>query len=111
MTYEISALIAQSKDLAEILAGAYGYLSAQLDEYLHTDNLSQDTLHADFHRLQHEVTKGMQRVFQEKGITMAEAAAGVRETAWALDLPNEEVSNVVSRALKMVYPATRVTET
>ena len=110
MTYEISALIAQSHDTAEVLAGAYGYLSAALDEYLHSDNVAQDTLHADFHRLQHEVTEGLQRIFAEKGITMADTALGVRQAGWALDLPAEEVSKAVRRALKMVYPATPVIE-
>lgn len=111
MTYEISALIAQSHDVAEICAGAFGYLSAAVDEYLHTDDRSQDALHADFHRLQHEVTKGLQRVFDEKGVTMAEMASGVRQAAWALDLPNEHVDYVVRKALKLVYPVDPVTET
>lgn len=110
MTYEISALMGQSKDVAEICAGAYGYLSAAVDEYLHADTVSQDELHADFHRLQHEVTKGLQRVFAQHDINMADAAAGIRQTAWALDLPNEAVDGVVRRALKMIYPTTEVTE-
>ena len=111
MTYEISALIAQSTSLAEILSGAYGYLSAAVDEYLHTDNVHVDTLHADFHRLQNEVTKGLQLHFEREGVTLAEAARGIGQVAKAMDLPPEHVDKVVHQALKLVWPTTPVTET
>ena len=110
MTYEISTLIAQSHDVAEICAGAFGYLSAAVDEYLHSDDVSQDTLHADFHRLQNEVTKGLQRVFHERNLTMHDVAMGSGEAATALGLPPEHVKEVVRKALKLVFPLEPVTE-
>lgn len=110
MTYEIDVLIKQSKSVAEICAGAFGYLSAAVDEYLHSDSRDKDALHVDFHRLQHEVTKGLQQHFDQQGLSMAEVALGVRQSAWALDLPNEHVDYVVRKALKLIYPVDPVTE-
>lgn len=109
MTHEIDVLTSQAPDLASLLAGAYGYLSAAVDEYLHSDNVDTDEFHADFHRLQHEITKAMQRMFAEKGITLTVLADGVRDVADALDLPNEEVEKVVRRALSYVFPTGGVT--
>lgn len=111
MTYEIAALIKHSSSVAEILSGSYGYLSAAVDEYLHSDNVTLEAFTADFHRLQNEVTKGLQDHFNQSGVTMAEMAHGVRNAARALDLPEDHVDVVVRRALRLVYPVEPVTET
>lgn len=104
MTYEISALIAQSTSVAEICAGAYGYLSAAMDAYLHADDITLDALHADFHRIQHEVTKGISRLFNEQSITLHDMAEGVGETARQLGLSEDQVQDVVRKAVKLTFP-------
>lgn len=110
MSYEIAALIKHSNSVAEICAGAFGYLSAATDEYLHSDNVTLEAFHQDFHRLQTEVSAGLQHHFESQGTNMADAAHGVRNSARALGLPEEHVDVVVRKALKLIYPNSDVIE-
>lgn len=111
MTGEIRRLVSASATVAEICTGAYGYLSSAVDNFLHSEGGDQDELHRQFHELQVEVTRGLQRVFDEKGMSLSEVASAVREVSEAADIPPGEVDVVVRKALKLVYPPTPVTET
>lgn len=110
MDVTLAQLLGRSTSVAEILTGAYGYLSAAVDNYLHSDAVTTEMLKAEFEELQAATTEALQRHFNNGGMSMHDFALGIAESAEKFDLTPIETHRVVRQALDVVFPITPVTK-
>lgn len=110
MDVTLAQLLARSTSVAEILSGAYGYLSASVDNYLHSDTVTTEMLARDFQALQVAITDTLQNHFNTSGITMHDFAMAVGESAGRFELTEDETQRVVRKALDVVFPIRPVTK-
>lgn len=96
--------------LGELMTGAYGYLSAIVDEYLHSPEIGSVNLREQFMSLQIEVAHGVQRIISTSGFQPHELIDGVRDTAKEFGLDDGAANEVARRAVKLVFPLTTVTD-
>lgn len=96
--------------LGEVMTGAYGYLSAIVDSYLHSTETSADELQREFLALQQEVATAVSRIVSTSGFSPHELIDGVRDTAREFGLDDGAANEVARRAVKLVFPMTVVTE-
>jgi hypothetical protein len=96
--------------LGEVMTGAYGYLSAIVDSYIHSPATSADELRREFYALQQEVADAVSRIIATSGYSPHELIDGVRETAREFGLDDGAANEVARRAVKLIFPMTVVTE-
>lgn len=100
-----------AQQIADIYTGAYGYLSAAVDNFLHSAEVGRAELEKDFTELQVVVSKALSRYFAHVGTTRAEVMKNVLDDMRANGASRKDVSEVAWRLGKMFYPMHPVTET
>lgn len=111
MDQKVEHLMRTASELGEVCTGAYGYLSALVDNFLHAPGMPLSELREQFYELQAEVTRNIERIMSSHGYSENDVVAAANQAANALGMGPEERAQVVRLAMDFAIPGHRVTET
>lgn len=110
MDEKVLKLMRTSSEIGEVCTGAYGYLSAAVDSFLHSEDVTQAQLYAEFGELQREVTAALQRIIESSGFNLSDVMNGIAEEAERKGYSRDEAREIVRSGMHMIWPYTGVTK-